>query len=557
MPYHKIILNWEQDSDHDGLTDYEETHIYGTDPANPDTDGDGMPDGDEVRAGRNPKGPGLLKDLFIPHAGNGYLPGMLKPHRIAFHAVAAVAIKIIIVAFVLIYPIEAWVTPDVASEQSARIIKLTNDLRIQAKVPILKESQILNQAAYMKVQDMLINQYFDHFSPRNVSLSDWLKKIGYNYMTAGENLAMGFADAEEVVEGWRRSKTHNANMLDTDFTEIGVGLASGWFNGYETTMVAEYFGQPVQAISQRTDKNKNQSKPRSKTAGTIKQKLKVLAEKIVGALPMNAPMLISPAESNSVSGPDVDLKIYAPGADSVVVYVDGKLNVVANMAVDPAAAEDGSYYNMEMKLENGLHKVLIKSSRENEEKLSRVYTLMVDNTPPAIDRNRTKVNISQLPDGDKYILQAEVFLSADTKTAQIFYQDRYIELLPDPQIPGRWTASSIIFRDDKKDNDLNPVVMPNIVVRDFAGSTATVDVAWNKITPSKTSILKQYYFLRTHQSDYIRKAFDISSWYYKLLLLAFSLAMVLGIFIEIKRQRPRAIISAIGLISLVMLLLVL
>jgi ABC-type transport system substrate-binding protein len=42
------------DSDNDGLSDYEEENIYGTDPENPDTDGDGINDGDEVSSGSNP-----------------------------------------------------------------------------------------------------------------------------------------------------------------------------------------------------------------------------------------------------------------------------------------------------------------------------------------------------------------------------------------------------------------------------------------------------------------------------------------------------------------------
>lgn len=47
----------ELDSDHDGLKDWEEA-LWHTDPHNPDTDGDGTPDGEEVRLGRNPLIPG-------------------------------------------------------------------------------------------------------------------------------------------------------------------------------------------------------------------------------------------------------------------------------------------------------------------------------------------------------------------------------------------------------------------------------------------------------------------------------------------------------------------
>jgi hypothetical protein len=47
-----------KDSDGDKLSDYTEKHFVGTDPNNPDTDGDGYDDGEEVRGGYNPLGPG-------------------------------------------------------------------------------------------------------------------------------------------------------------------------------------------------------------------------------------------------------------------------------------------------------------------------------------------------------------------------------------------------------------------------------------------------------------------------------------------------------------------
>ena len=47
--------NKRKDSDYDLLSDYEEVNVYGTDPHDPDTDCDGVPDGVEVRMGRNPK----------------------------------------------------------------------------------------------------------------------------------------------------------------------------------------------------------------------------------------------------------------------------------------------------------------------------------------------------------------------------------------------------------------------------------------------------------------------------------------------------------------------
>jgi hypothetical protein len=51
------------DSDNDNLFDREEVKVYKTDPLNPDTDGDGHKDGDEVKAGYDPNGPGKLYDI--------------------------------------------------------------------------------------------------------------------------------------------------------------------------------------------------------------------------------------------------------------------------------------------------------------------------------------------------------------------------------------------------------------------------------------------------------------------------------------------------------------
>ena len=53
----------DPDSDQDGLTDREEAKVYGTDPLKADTDGDGYPDGQEVKNGFNPKGPGKLLEI--------------------------------------------------------------------------------------------------------------------------------------------------------------------------------------------------------------------------------------------------------------------------------------------------------------------------------------------------------------------------------------------------------------------------------------------------------------------------------------------------------------
>lgn len=260
------------DSDNDGLTDAEE-RIYGTNPNNPDTDADGMSDGEEVKRGRNPLGPGSLKDFFIPHQGNNYQPRSLRPKRILFHAASIIVIKIVVVVFVLSYPLSAWMTPDIAVEQGRKIIELTNNLRQGKLIAVLQESDLLNQASIKKAQDMLIKEYFAHTSSENKGLDYWLSLIGYKYQTAGENLAMGFAGAEEVVEAWQASPTHYANLVDKDFTEIGAAMTSGFYTGQETTLAAQYFGRPAE----------------TPPVTNSKIQTKVLSEKIKAQVAMSEP----------------------------------------------------------------------------------------------------------------------------------------------------------------------------------------------------------------------------------------------------------------------------
>ena len=194
--------NKRKDSDHDLLSDYEEVNVYGTDPHDPDTDCDGVPDGVEVRMGRNPKGPGLLKDLFIPNECNDFRPKALHPRRLTFHALSAVIIKIVMVVFLLSFPVDAWLTPDVLYEQSNYVVELTNNIRTNLGLNTLETDNTLQAAALDKAQDMLVNEYFAHVGPDNKSLKSWLAGRGYDYKIAGENLAIGFSSAEDVVDAW-------------------------------------------------------------------------------------------------------------------------------------------------------------------------------------------------------------------------------------------------------------------------------------------------------------------------------------------------------------------
>lgn len=124
------------------------------------------------------------------------------------------------------------------------LIDLTNQTRIAYGETPLVRNQKLENAAAMKAEDMATYQYFAHNSPSGVTPWFWIKKAGYDFLYAGENLAIDFTQSKDVEEAWMKSPTHKANLLNSKFKEIGISTREGMFNGHNTIYVVQMFGSP-------------------------------------------------------------------------------------------------------------------------------------------------------------------------------------------------------------------------------------------------------------------------------------------------------------------------
>lgn len=424
-----------KDTDHDGLSDYEEKYLYGTDPNNPDTDHDGMKDGDEVKRRKNPLGPGALKDLFIPHVGNNYLPQALKPKRLLFHAVSVVAIKAIVIVFVLFYPLSAWLSPDMALIQTKKIIELTNNLRQTISLPPLLESQKLDQAAWQKVEDMALNQYFAHVSPTGLGLKNWLEKIGYEYFIAGENLAVGFSRAEDVVLAWKNSPTHYSNIIDGNFKEIGAAMADGKFNQVDTAFIAQYFGAPAVNESLATT-----------APATLKQKI-------------------------------------------------------------------------------------------------------------IIDQLTTVLSIKSGPLNNDKAVQIETALPKDTGSAEVIINGYKIILAKVTNKVNGWRGVSLISRTEEK-NILNPLIPASLVVTNSDGAIAYGKIDWDEVKIIKTTPLEHYRLYKNNPALAMATIMNLSGLYFKLILSLALMALLLNIFIEIRKQQPHIIFYSFAFIGLLFAMII-
>jgi hypothetical protein len=182
-----------------------------------------------------------LKNHFIPHPGNDHKPHLLRWEATFSIIGAALLIEVVFLLQVLfVFPTNflAIILPDV-------IVDLTNVNREANAAEALAENPVLQGAAQKKAEDMAAKGYFAHYAPDGTSPWYWFKLMGYSYSYAGENLAVNFVDSKDVVDAWMNSPKHRENIVNGHYTEIGIGIAEGTYQGRTAVFVVQFFGRPA------------------------------------------------------------------------------------------------------------------------------------------------------------------------------------------------------------------------------------------------------------------------------------------------------------------------
>ena len=183
-----------------------------------------------------------LHDHFIPHPRNNYHPHLFGHTVLGLFSIFLVSFKIFTIAAISFGPaIPAFSSAITISN----IIALTNASREGFQLADLQENSLLDSAAQVKANDMLAKGYFAHNTPDGKTPWDFILASGYNYITAGENLAVNFFEAETVEQAWMNSPSHRANILNKDFEQIGIGISQGQYQGHAATFVVQMFGTPM------------------------------------------------------------------------------------------------------------------------------------------------------------------------------------------------------------------------------------------------------------------------------------------------------------------------
>lgn len=182
----------------------------------------------------------LTKRAVMPLGANDYRPYLVRSSLL-------IVFIVVMIGFQLSYNFVQTgsvlgVTTNITSPD---LLGETNAQRSAAAEKPLQLNAKLSAAAADKARDMFAKQYWAHISPTGTTPWAWFKKVDYNYVEAGENLARGFGTSGGVVTAWMNSVDHRANILDPNYSDVGFAVQRGVLDGKATTLVVALYGQPA------------------------------------------------------------------------------------------------------------------------------------------------------------------------------------------------------------------------------------------------------------------------------------------------------------------------
>ena len=142
--------------------------------------------------------------------------------------------------------------PSDARATAQQVLTLVNQARAQSRrcgsqrfaaTTALTLNAKLNSAAQVQANDMAKHQFMDHVGSDGSKPPERISKQGYSWKNAGENIAAGAGSAAEVVAGWLNSPGHCANIMNSNFTEMGLAFAINQRDDY-AVYLAQTFAQP-------------------------------------------------------------------------------------------------------------------------------------------------------------------------------------------------------------------------------------------------------------------------------------------------------------------------
>lgn len=167
-----------------------------------------------------------------------------------------------LVAAFVILSFNLFVKVNVQAQNDSQAISIENlltehnKLRQAEGLPLLKLNTLLNKSASEKAQAMLDSNCWSHYCPNGKSPWDFFDDVKYNYTFAGENLAEGFYNINDLMTAWMNSPTHKENILKPQFNEVGFAILEGnYLNNNDNVLVVVHFGSRASKVTDDTTKD--------------------------------------------------------------------------------------------------------------------------------------------------------------------------------------------------------------------------------------------------------------------------------------------------------------
>ncbi len=263
-----------------------------------------------------------FRDYFVPNELNGHKPKILHSKSVRALTLGLLVTKIALVSALLIFfPTGGRVTPAIENE----MVSLTNEYRQSLGAQPLVRNEYLNNVAMERAQDMFSRNYFSHYSPEGLKPWEWLDPNKYQFIRFGENLAIDFVTANGVFKAFQASPSHDKNLKNANYSEVGIAMLTGTMEGRETNLMVVLYGepkvipQPVQVA--QVDTSKDQPQP--------------IEQPIVKPVTPTQPVVEPPKPVPVPSDAD---RLKPPPAGNVIV--DGKLAVKSSESPAVQGLED-------------------------------------------------------------------------------------------------------------------------------------------------------------------------------------------------------------------------
>lgn len=344
-----------------------------------------------------------MKKYFIPTKNNNFTPVLLRRSALVIYVLVIFLFNMVVgqMNFATVF----------ASIDASALYSLHNSNRAANGIGGLTVNQQLVNSATNKANAMLESNCWDHYCPPGTSPWSFILNSGYEYVYAGENLGEGFVDSNTLMNAWMNSPTHRANILNGNFTEIGIGFAYGTYQGKaNNTIIVVHFGSkknsaPVNPPVQPTVEVKMETHVTSPSPTTrpVRPIATNIPQKFV-ANPTKIPNIEidQPSEGSILNADNLVISGTKPDSSNLEIYLNGEeLGKVDNKGVNfsyrPGKLTDGDKTVKVIGFIN--NKQVTESSEVN---------FVIDSTPPKINKDDVEISYSGKSDNDEITIKLKV-----------------------------------------------------------------------------------------------------------------------------------------------------